>query len=360
MSLLLRTETSHWMSPEVNAESHPLLKENEEQKLGIQVRTGMLLTILARKHQFDLQTLPALSDLDTKTTPITRDAEGDLKKINPTVADLFKCYIQQRENNQPVLEITHTLNYYVHQARRARDTFINHNQRLVVHIASKHLNRGLAFDDLFQEGNLGLIRAIEAFDVFKANQFSTYAGFWIQLFMDKAIRNQVAEIKLSEYRENLIQKIKEFSKTFLLEHGRRPTVRQISQGIGQTEKVVHVTLQSQVWMLSLDAPVQHVHSRNEPTLGELLKNNLAKPDETVLAETANIEFQSLLEQFLSLKELQIILLRFGWHEKPELSFEEIAIKLNISKVYVRLLYSKAISKIKLRAHLFVQLLNSHS
>jgi RNA polymerase primary sigma factor len=271
----------------------------------------------------------------------------DLIAYNAEISKAQKFIKDTRDHtNMPYKELKEALTRVtisLERSKAAKQELIQANLRLVVSIAKKYTNRGLQFLDLIQEGNIGLMKAVEKFEYQRGYKFSTYATWWIRQAITRAIADQARTIRIPVHMIETINKLIRTSRYLVQEHGREPTPEEIAEKMEFPLEKVRKVLKIAKEPISLETPIGE---EEDSHLGDFIEDKkIISPGDAVISYSLGEQTRKVLTS-LTPREEKVLRMRFGIGEKSDHTLEEVGRDFNVTRERIRQIEAKALRKLR--------------
>ena len=315
--------------------------EVEVEKIDLSVPEGVSVEDPVRMYLKEIGKVPLLSaDEEIELAQNMEDGAVATEKINVLKGRLDGA---SEEEKAEIKEEIKTLQRDVDKGADAKKRLAEANLRLVVSIAKRYVGRGMLFLDLIQEGNLGLIKAVEKFDYKKGYKFSTYATWWIRQAITRAIADQARTIRIPVHMVETINKLIGVSRQLLQELGREPTPEEIAAEMNMPVERVREILKISQEPVSLETPIGE---EEDSHLGDFIKDdNVPVPADAAAFTLLKEQLEEVLGT-LTEREQKVLTLRFGLEDGRARTLEEVGKEFNVTRERIRQIEAKALRKLR--------------
>ncbi len=246
-------------------------------------------------------------------------------------------------NIQEIKGLNRKLNMGKIQADRAKKEMVEANLRLVISIAKKYTNRGLQFLDLIQEGNIGLMKAVDKFEYRRGYKFSTYATWWIRQAITRSIADQARTIRIPVHMIETINKLNRISRQMIQEKGREPTVEELSIAMEMPETRIRKVLKISREPISMETPIG---DDDDSYLGDFIEDSKIDQPDGAATKTGLKESTVNILESLTPREAKVLRMRFGIHMNTDHTLEEVGKQFDVTRERIRQIEAKALRKLR--------------
>lgn len=326
-------------------DTHDQIRTSEREVMRYAVRRGRMDRTQFRTSFPGQESNPAW--LEEQIAKAPADMKGYLEKVRPDVL-AFQQKIADIEKElgldvKGIKDISKRMSIGEAKARRAKKEMVEANLRLVISIAKKYTNRGLQFLDLIQEGNIGLMKAVDKFEYRRGYKFSTYATWWIRQAITRSIADQARTIRIPVHMIETINKINRVSRQLLQEMGREPTPEELGERLEMDEVKVRKVLKIAKEPISMETPIG---DDEDSHLGDFIEDgNITSPIDAATSEGLKEATREVLEN-LTEREAKVLKMRFGIDMPTDHTLEEVGKQFDVTRERIRQIEAKALRKLR--------------
>ncbi|WP_198243699.1 RNA polymerase sigma factor RpoD [methane-oxidizing endosymbiont of Gigantopelta aegis] len=292
------------------------------------------------ENETDPKWLDQYLSKDTRYAEALREHQHDIKKAQKKLADIEKTHGLKIAN---IKDINRRISIGEAKSRRAKKEMIEANLRLVISIAKKYTNRGLQFLDLIQEGNIGLMKAVDKFEYRRGYKFSTYATWWIRQAITRSIADQARTIRIPVHMIETINKLNRISRQILQEKGREATPEELGERMDMPEDKVRKVLKIAKEPISMETPIG---DDEDSHLGDFIEDSkVLSPVESATIAGLRESTQNVLSG-LTAREAKVLRMRFGINMNTDHTLEEVGKQFDVTRERIRQIEAKALRKLR--------------
>ena len=281
--------------------------------------------------------------MSRKRTPWAKSVKGELEEILRLQNKLIRLEKIIGLDIASIKEINRKMSIGQAKVRRAKKDMVEANLRLVISIAKKYTNRGLQFLDLIQEGNIGLMKAVDKFEYRRGYKFSTYATWWIRQAITRSIADQARTIRIPVHMIETINKLNRISRKMIQEMGREPTPEELGEKMELPEDKVRRVLKIAKEPISTETPIG---DEDDTTLGDFIEDtSIDSPDDSATEENLKEATDDILGS-LTAREAKVLRMRFGIGMNTDHTLEEVGKQFDVTRERIRQIEAKALRKLR--------------